>query len=145
MKAYSIDLRERVLADFDSGMGNDAVARKYHVSSRWVYKLRQQRSETGQIAPRQGKTGPKLKLAAHAEQLVQLVQAQPDATLSELRERLGVSVSLATVWLTLKKLGLTLKKSPAGRGTGPARRGRAPRRLALLASASSLAPSGVHR
>jgi transposase len=115
MKAYSMDLRERVLADFDAGLGNDAVARKYRVSSRWVYKLRQQRSQTGQIAPRQGKPGPKPKLAAYADRLVQLVEAQPDATLSELRERLGVSVSLATVWLTLKKLGLTLKKSPAGR------------------------------
>ena len=114
MKAYSMDLGERVLADFDSGMGNNAVARKYRVSSRWVYELRQQRSETGQIAPRRGKTGPKPKLAGHTEQLVQLVEAQPDVTLSELRERLGVSVSLATIWLALKKLGLTLKKSSAG-------------------------------
>lgn len=113
MRAYSIDLRERVLADFDSGMGNDAVARKYRVSSRWVFKLRQQRSETGEIAPRRGKTGPKPKLAAHLDQLLELVQQQPDATLSELRERLGVPVSLATVWLALKKLGLTLKKSSA--------------------------------
>jgi transposase len=113
MRAYSIDLRERVLSDFDSGMGNDAVARKYHVSSRWVSKLRQQRSETGEIAPRRGKTGPKPKLAGHLDQLLELVQQQPDATLSELRERLGVPVSLATVWWTLKKLGLTLKKSSA--------------------------------
>jgi transposase len=114
MRAYSIDLRERVLADVDAGMANDAVARKYRVSSRWVYKLRRQRSETGEIAPRRGKTGPKRKLAAHTEQLVQLVQEQPDVTLSELRERLGVSVSLATVWSALKTLGLTLKKSSAG-------------------------------
>lgn len=114
MGAYSIDLRERVLADFDAGMGNDAVARKYRVSSRWVYKLRRQRTETGEIAPRRGKTGPKPKLAAHVEQLAQLVEEQPDATLNELRQRLGVPVSLTTLWTTLKKLGLTLKKSPAG-------------------------------
>ena len=114
MGAYSIDLRERVLADFDAGMGNDAVARKYRVSSRWVYKLRRQRTETGEIAPRRGKTGPKPKLAAHVEQLAQLVEEQPDATLNELRQRLGVPVSLTTLWTTLKKLGVTLKKSPAG-------------------------------
>jgi transposase len=114
MGAYSIDLRERVLADFDAGMGNDAVARKYRVSSRWVYKLRRQRSETGQIAPRGGKTGPKPKLAAHVARLAQLVDEQPDATLNELRQRLGVPVSLTTLWTTLKKLGVTLKKSPAG-------------------------------
>jgi transposase len=106
MGAYSIDLRERVLADFDSGMGNDAVARKYRVSSRWVYKLRRQRSETGEIAPRRGKTGPKPKLAAHVEQLPLLVEQQPDATLNELRQRLSVPVSLTTLWTTLKKLGV---------------------------------------
>jgi transposase len=114
MRAYSIDLRERVLADIDAGMGSEGVARKYRVSSRWVYKLRQQRSTTGDIAPRRGKSGPKPKLAAHTEKLMQLVAEQPDATLSELRERLGVAVSLATVWTALKALGLTLKKSPAG-------------------------------
>jgi transposase len=93
-------------------MGNEAVARKYRVSSRRVYKIRRQRSETGDIAPRRGKTGPKPKLAQHAERLLQLVEEQPDATLAELRDRLGVSVCLATLWNTLKALGVTLKKSP---------------------------------
>ena len=73
MRAYSLDLRERVLADVDAGLGKEAVARKYRVSSRWVYKLHRQRSETGQIAPRRGPTGPKPKLASHTERLVQLV------------------------------------------------------------------------
>lgn len=77
MGACSIDLRERVLANLDAGMGNDAVSRKYRVSSRWVYQLRRQRSETGQIAPRRGKTGPEPKLAAHVEQRVQLVEQPP--------------------------------------------------------------------
>lgn len=113
MRAYSVDLRERVLADFDAGMGNEAVARKYRVSSRWVYKIRRQREETGDIAPRRGKTGPKPKLAEHTEQLLQLVQEQPDATLEELRDRLGVPVCLATIWNTLKAMGVTLKKSRA--------------------------------
>ena len=115
MRAYSLDLRERVLADFDAGLGNDAVARKYHVSSRWVYKLRRQRSETGAIAPRRGKTGPAPKLAPYAERLLQLVEERPDATLAELRQRLGLAVSVSTVWKTLKALGVTLKKSPACR------------------------------
>jgi transposase len=142
MGAYSIDLRERVLADYDSGMGNDAVARKYRVSSRWVYKLRRQRSETGDIAPRRGKTGPKPKLAQHTEHLLQLVEEQSDATLGELRQQLGVPVSLTTLWKTLKALGVTLKKSPAGGRTRPARRGSAPHRLAILASSSAPAPTG---
>jgi len=113
MRAYSLDLRQRVLADFDAGMGNNAVASKYRVSSRWVYKIRRQRTETGDIAPRRGKTGPKPKLAEHTERLMELVQQQPDATLAELRDRLGVPVCLATLWKALKAMGITLKKSPA--------------------------------
>lgn len=115
MRAYSCDLRERVLADFDAGMGNEAVARKYRVSSRWVYNLRRLRAESGQIAPRRGRTGPQRVLAGQEDRLVELVRCQPDATLRELRDALGLSISLVTVWRTLKRLGLTLKKSLACR------------------------------
>lgn len=115
MGAYSVDLRSRVLADFDGGLGNEAVARKYRVSSRWVYKIRRQRAETGSIAPLRGRTGPRPKLAAHTDRLLALVKEQPDATLAELRDQLGVNVCVATLWKTLKALGITLKKSPARR------------------------------
>jgi transposase len=36
MRAYSLDLRERVLADCDAGHSNDEVAEKYHVSAAWI-------------------------------------------------------------------------------------------------------------
>lgn len=119
MRAYSVDLRERVLADFDEGMGNNAVARKYRVSARWVYKIRRQRAETGSIAPRRGQTGPKPKLAEHTDRLLQLVEEHPDATLAELHEKLGVDVCIATLWKALKSLGVTFKKGPACRGARP--------------------------
>ncbi len=113
--AYSTDLRERVLLDLDAGMTKAAIARNYHVSTRWVYKLQKQREETGDIAPRRGKGGPKPKLAAHAERLLELVEEQPDASLAELRERLGVAVGISTLWNALRKLGVTFKKGAARR------------------------------
>jgi transposase len=42
-----------------------------------------------------------------------LVQESPDATLAELRQKLGLDVSVVTLWRVLRKLGLVLKKSPA--------------------------------
>ena len=111
--AYSMDLRERVLADLDDGMTKAAIGRKYRVSTRWVYKLQKQRDETGDIAPRRGKTGPKPKLAEHTERLLGLVDEQPDASLAELRSRLGVAVCIATVHRTLRSLGVTFKKGGA--------------------------------
>ena len=113
--AYSIDLRERVLVDLDAGMTKAAIARNYHVSTRWVYKLQKQREETGDIAPRRGKTGPKPKLAEHTDRLLRLVEEQPDASLAELRDRLGVAVGITAVWNTLRALGVTFKKGAARR------------------------------
>lgn len=113
MRPYSMDLRTRVLADYDSGVTTQAIAEKYRISTKCVRDLRQLREETGQLAPRQSKTGPKPKLAEHTEQLATLVQEQPDATLEELQQRLPVQVGLSTIWRALAALGVTLKKSPA--------------------------------
>jgi transposase len=49
-----------------------------------------------------------------------LVRQSPDATLSELRQKLGLEVSLVTLWRLLKKLGLVLKKSSARSRAGSA-------------------------
>jgi transposase len=52
MKANSLDLRERALADCDAGMPTDQVAAKYRVSPAWVRRLMRRRRETGYIGPR---------------------------------------------------------------------------------------------
>ena len=43
MRAYSMDLRERVLLDSDAGMKAADVAAKYRVSGSWVRLLKQRR------------------------------------------------------------------------------------------------------
>lgn len=63
MKPYSLHLRTRVLADYDSGMTTQRIAEKYWISTKCVRDLRQLREDTGQLTPRQSKTGPKPKLA----------------------------------------------------------------------------------
>ena len=115
MQPYSMDLRKRVLAACDAGLQTSEVAEKFEVSPAWVRRLKQRRRETGEIAPRQGKTGPKPKLQDHTEELERLVEETPDATLEELRQQLNVAVSVATICRALKALGITLKKSsPCG-------------------------------
>ena len=110
MKAISMDLRERVLADGDAGMGTREVATKYRVSESWVRRLKQRRRETGEVEPRKPRSKRQPVLAAHREQLQKLVQERPDATLRELRELLNVQVGLATMWRALHDLKLTFKK-----------------------------------
>jgi transposase len=110
MKAYSMDLRQRVLADCDDGMATLAVATKYSVSTAWVRRLKQRRRETGEVQPRQGRPGPKPVLAGHLDRLRQATRAEPDLSAAEYRDRLGVACCVNTVWRALRQLGLTFKK-----------------------------------
>ena|SRR5829696_5661899 len=110
MKAYSMDLRVRVLADCDAGLATPAVAAKYTVSTAWVRRLKQRRRETGETAPRQQRRGPVPLHQTHADALRQAVKDEPDATMAELRQRLGLGVALSTMWRALDRLGLPLKK-----------------------------------
>jgi len=126
MKPYSVDLRERVVAACDEGMGTAEAAEAFAVSPSWVRKLKQQRRETGSIAPRVATPGPKPALDPHADRLRELVRADPDRTAAEYRDRLGAGVAAVTVWRALRRLGLTHKKSPPGGRARPPRRGRRP-------------------
>jgi len=111
MRAYSLDLRVRVVADLDAGASQAETARKYRVSTRWLYKLLRQREETGDLAPRRSRTGPPRALAGREEELAELVRQSPDATLEELRQQLAATASATTIWRALKRLGVTFKKS----------------------------------
>jgi transposase len=145
MKAYSVDLRQRVIDDCDAGTGTKAVAEKYSVSPSWVRKLKKQRRDTGSIEPLTARPGPAPALAAHADRLRGLIRADPDRTAGEYRALLGAEVAVVTVWRAIRRLGFTHKKSaPRGRAD-PARRGEEAERMAGRDRAPARrAKAGVH-
>ena len=125
MAPYSMDLRIRVLRDWDAGMKVDAVAEKYQVSRAWVHRLQQRRRETGSIAPKQQTRWRTPILTAQLEELQRLITEQPDRTLAELKAALQTSACLTTIWRTIDRLNMTVKKNgarvrarSAGRGRG---------------------------
>jgi len=107
-KTYSQDLRNRVLAAYDRGMRTSQIAKTFAVSHAWARRVRQCRRETGRTTalPRGGATIIKIDMQLLAE----LVQEQPDATMLELRDRLGVECTESAICLALKRLDLTFKK-----------------------------------
>jgi putative transposase len=119
-KAYSMDLRERVIMDIDGGLSVASVARKYRVSEWWIHQLKKRRTETGSIAAgRQG--GHKPRAMPDAALLKTLVQSHPDATLTELQGLLKerkVEIKITTLWYNLEYAGLSVKKNRARRRTG---------------------------
>jgi transposase len=109
--AYSMDLRTRVVRDSDAGLTSKELAERYHVSRAWVDALKQRRRETGQFAPLKQTTWRTPILAGQEGRLTVLIQEQPDRTLTELREALGTTASLATIWRAIDRLDFTVKKN----------------------------------
>jgi transposase len=117
MKPYSLDLRQKVVETYEAGgISQRKLAKNFRVTASFVQDLLKQKRELGTIAPkvRTEQTPTKLN-AEQLDVLRQLVEAQPDATLAEFRERLqqktGVLIGIATVDRMIRlKLKLTVKK-----------------------------------
>ena len=117
MKAYSTDLRERVVAACDAGDATrEQIAARFSVSVAWIRKLVRQRRETGSIdpKPRGGGRAPAFDAEA-GRRLREAVRADDDATLEELARAAGVSCCASAVHRALARLGVTRKKSRGGR------------------------------
>lgn len=120
-RAYSMDLRVRVLADLDRGAKTRAVAAKYTVSESWVRRLKQTRREAGRVGPAAQQRGPVPGWVAHADAIRAAVATAPDATLAEFGRRFGLPLSRSALARALLALGLSRKKSPSGRPSRTAR------------------------
>ena len=112
MRAYSIDVRQRIVAAVEAGEHSlRALAELFSVDLSTVVRLLQRFRITGSVQPKPHAGGPRPKLDALATaRLLDLVRQQPDATLAELRDRLGVDCSIVTIFRTLKRNGITRKK-----------------------------------
>jgi transposase len=124
MKAYSQDLRQKIVEACDKKLGSrQKIADTFGVSRSFVQKLLRRRSTTGSITALPHGGGGKPVLDKDALVLVrQLVKEQPDATLEELceavHEQRGIRVSVPTMCTALKRMRLPLKKSRSMRQKG---------------------------
>ena len=122
MRAYSLDLRERVVAAYEQGEQTIAeISERFSVGQTFLKKMLRQKRETGSVERLPARAGAKKALSeAHRCFLAKQIKEQPDATLVELQERLQqkkqVSVSAATVSRELTELGLPRKKNRSSRG-----------------------------
>lgn len=82
-RAYSEDLRRRVVADTDQGLSIRAVAQKYSVSSSFVSKLTRRWRHEGSVASRQIGGYKRHALAEHAEAIRRQLTEQTAMTLVE--------------------------------------------------------------
>lgn len=117
MKSYSSDLRQKIVDRYQEGnISQRELARQFRVAVSFVETLLKRYRQTGSVEPkiRTEQTPTKLN-GEQLRVLEQLVEAQNDATLRELRDCLeqktGMSVSCSTINRMLMKLNLSVKKN----------------------------------
>src|SRR5258707_7473019 len=126
-KAYSGEMRERVIAEVESGASRREAAEEFAVSAStaviWVKCFRQ----TGRCAARGGSISP---LEKHADFLLGLIEKRPDLTLDEVvlaMRKHKIPGGRAAVWRFFKRHKITFKKKACAQRSKSARtwRGRA--------------------
>lgn len=117
MKAYSLDLREKIVSLYDEGgISQHQIAARFCVSVFFVKKLFRQRKHTGSIAPKQRYGWQRSRLSQEMrKRLIAVYEEKNDYTLLELADCLGqdfgVRVSNPTICRALQQANLRHKKS----------------------------------
>ena len=116
MKAYSLDLRQRVVAAYEKGKGSiTQVAEQFNVGQTFIKKMLRQKREQGSVPPLAHGGGRQPSLSDKEHRLLRRkVKEQPDISLTELQEHLAaqaqVTTSLPTIHRSLRRSGLSRKK-----------------------------------
>ena len=125
-RAYSEDLRVRVVRYVEGGASARAAAKLFGVSAsssvKWMQRWRREKS----VAPNPVRGHRRRLLDGHADWLRELIEAQSDLTLAEIQAKLkrrGVRVSLWTIWSFYDRQAVSFKKKRLRRRAGSARRG----------------------
>jgi transposase len=137
-KAYSSDLRERVVEAVREGATRYEAAERFGVSVssavRWHQAWRNEGTFEAKLCG-----GSRSPLEDYAGQIVEIVAEQRDRTLDEIvvamRKR-RLPGSRTALFRFLERHGITHKKSPARQRTGAGRRGACPSTLDSRARAA---------
>ena len=117
MKAYSVDLRQKIIDAHNQREGSQRqLAKRFRVSLTFIENLLKRYRTDGTVEPRAHGVGQSAKLSPEQETVIAtLVKEDNGAILIELCDRLeqrvGVRVSRATMMRIVQKLKLTRNKN----------------------------------
>ena len=150
-KAYSLDLRERVVRFVEAGHSCRAAARHFAVSVAFVVKLIAAFRRTGSFAPKTEGGWRYSKLDPHRDFLRRRVAETSDITMPDLAAELvalGTRVAPASISRWFLRNGYRFKKNAAGERTRAPRHpsgARALDRQAPAPDAPGAAPARLRR
>jgi len=116
MKAYSIDLRFKIIEAYEQGEGSQReIAERFKVSPGFIQNLLKLYRTEKTVVPKPHTGSYPPILTEHFPLIQKLVAEDNDATLAELcaevEKRVGLCVSVSTMGRALQLLGLTRKKN----------------------------------
>jgi transposase len=145
MRAYSTDLKERLVRAVADGQPLREAARRFGVAVTTVKRAVVQQRETGSLA-RKPIPGCPRRIGKDQEAILRArLEEAPDATVLEhcawWAEHQGQELSEATLWRAMRRLGWTHKKNhwqpaSATRRRGPPGANRSPRAIRSSSSSS---------
>ena len=121
-KGYSTDLRARVVSMVEAGESRREVARLLDLPASTTIRWMDLWQTTGSVAAKPGTGHSRSPLEAHREWLLDLIAAEPDLTLEEIRLRLKsgkrLKAGTTSIWRFYERHDITFKKNSARRRTG---------------------------
>ncbi len=122
MKAYSEDLRQKIVAALERGTSKVQAAHLFDVSLSSVKRYARTAGRGGSLAPKKGSGRPPKLDEAAGKLLKEDIKERPAATVSQRRRFLehltGKTISDSTVRRLLRRLGFSRKKGLWGRWNG---------------------------
>lgn len=121
---YSKDLRQRAVAIVEAGDSSREAARLLGIGASTAIRWVERWTTTGSIDAKPGAGGWSSPLEQHRQWLLDLIAAEPDLTLAEVRTRLRAEKKLKSSTSAISRFfirhGLTFKKNIARRRAGSA-------------------------
>lgn len=109
-KAYSLDLRKRVIAMVSAGTMLKDIAILFNVNLKTIYKWRKQFEEIGNFAPKTGYQRGHSHKIVDFDAFKNFVKENSDLTLKEMAEKFG-NVSPQTIMRGMRRINFTFKKN----------------------------------
>ena len=121
-KGYSKDLRVRAVSIVEAGESAREAARLLDLGASTAIRWIERWTRTGSVEAKPGTGHSRSPLKTHERWLLDLVAAEPDLTLEEIRARLGSEKKLkagtTSIWRFYDRHGITFKKNSARRRAG---------------------------
>jgi transposase len=121
-RGYSKDLRERVVSIVEEGDSAREAARLLKVGASTAIRWIERWTTTGSVEAKPGTGHSRSPLNKHEQWLLDLISAEPDLTLDDIRLRLSgakkLKVGTSSIWRFYDRHEITFKKNSARRRAG---------------------------